>query len=61
MILRFIAQEVQKVLPEVVYQDNNGDLSVAYGNMVGLIRAFTLLYHNRICNLPQKLIIYIFF
>ena len=32
-----IAQEVQKVLPEVVTEDEDGTLSVAYGNMVGLM------------------------
>ena len=32
-----IAQEVEKVLPEVVEQDNEGKYSVAYGNMVGLL------------------------
>jgi hypothetical protein len=32
-----IAQEVLKVLPEVVQQDSEGNYSVAYGNMVGLL------------------------
>ena len=32
-----IAQEVLSVLPEVVQQDNNGNYSVAYGNMVGVL------------------------
>jgi hypothetical protein len=32
-----IAQEVMKILPEVVQQDNNGNYSVAYGNMVGVL------------------------
>jgi hypothetical protein len=32
-----IAQEVQEVLPEAVYETENGTLSVAYGNMVGLL------------------------
>ena len=32
-----IAQEVQKVLPEAVMEDEDGTLSVAYGNMVGLL------------------------
>lgn len=32
-----IAQEVQAVLPEVISQDANGMLGVAYGNMVGLL------------------------
>jgi Chaperone of endosialidase len=32
-----IAQEVQEVLPEAVYTTDNGTLTVAYGNMVGLL------------------------
>ena len=32
-----IAQEVQKVLPEVVHTDSQGYMSVAYGNMVGVL------------------------
>lgn len=32
-----IAQEVQKVLPEAVLEDTEGTLSVAYGNLVGLL------------------------
>jgi hypothetical protein len=32
-----IAQEVEKVLPEVVSEDNEGIKNVAYGNMVGLL------------------------
>jgi hypothetical protein len=32
-----IAQEVLPILPEVVQQDNNGNYSVAYGNMVGVL------------------------
>ena len=32
-----IAQEVEKVLPEVVSEDNLGIKNVAYGNMVGLL------------------------
>ncbi len=32
-----IAQEVQQVLPEAVTQDQDGYMSVAYGNMVGLL------------------------
>jgi hypothetical protein len=31
-----VAQEMQKIVPEVV-QDNNGMLSVAYGNIVGVL------------------------
>jgi hypothetical protein len=32
-----IAQEVERVLPEVVSEDNLGVKNVAYGNMVGLL------------------------
>ena len=32
-----IAQEVQKVLPEVVHTDSQGYMSVAYGNIVGVL------------------------
>ena len=32
-----IAQEVEKVLPEAVRTDENGVLSVAYGNMIGIL------------------------
>jgi hypothetical protein len=32
-----IAQEVRDVLPEAVYETENGTLTVAYGNMVGLL------------------------
>jgi hypothetical protein len=32
-----IAQEVLPILPEVVQQDTNGNYSVAYGNMVGVL------------------------
>lgn len=32
-----IAQDVEKVLPEVVHTDENGIKSVAYGNMIGLL------------------------
>ena len=32
-----IAQEIREVLPEVVLEDEKGNLSVSYGNMVGLL------------------------
>jgi hypothetical protein len=32
-----IAQEVEEVLPEVVFTDSNGMKSVAYGNIIGLL------------------------
>lgn len=33
----FIAQQVKKILPEVVSEDNNGYLSVAYGGLVPVL------------------------
>ena len=32
-----IAQEVKEVIPEAVFEDNNGLLNIAYGNLMGLI------------------------
>jgi hypothetical protein len=32
-----LAQEVQRILPEVVHEDPNGRLSVSYGNMIALL------------------------
>jgi hypothetical protein len=32
-----IAQEIEKVLPEVVITNNDGLKSVSYGNIVGLL------------------------
>ena len=32
-----IAQDVQQVLPEVVREGSDGKLTVAYGNLVGLL------------------------
>jgi hypothetical protein len=32
-----LAQDVQKVLKEAVYEDNDGKLSISYGNLSGLI------------------------
>jgi hypothetical protein len=32
-----IAQEIEKILPEVVMEDEEGTKSVAYGNIVGLL------------------------
>ena len=32
-----IAQEIQEIIPEVVYNDMNNELSVAYGNITGLL------------------------
>ena len=32
-----IAQEIEKIIPEVVITDSNGIKSVAYGNLIGLL------------------------
>jgi hypothetical protein len=32
-----IAQEIEKILPEVVYEDNENNKSVAYGNLTALL------------------------
>ena len=32
-----IAQEIEKIIPEVVHTDENGYKSVAYGNITGLL------------------------
>jgi len=32
-----IAQEIQEVLPEAVFENEKGILGVAYGNLVGLL------------------------
>ena len=32
-----IAQEIEKIIPEVVFEDKDGKKSVAYGNIVGLL------------------------
>ncbi len=50
-----IAQEVEKVLPEVVSEDNNGIKSVAYGNMVGLLIEAIKEQQQRIDMLEEKL------
>ena len=37
LALGVIAQEVEPIIPEVVKQDSDGYLSVAYGNITGLL------------------------
>jgi len=32
-----IAQDVKEVIPEVVYEDENGFLNIAYGNLMGVV------------------------
>jgi len=50
-----IAQEVEKVLPEVVSEDKDGIKSVAYGNMVGLLIEAIKEQQGQINMLKEKL------
>jgi hypothetical protein len=50
-----LAQEVQRVLPEVVYTDSNGVMSVAYGNMVALLVQAVKEQQDKITEHEQKL------
>lgn len=50
-----IAQEVEQVLPEVVYTDDNGMKSVAYGNMVGLLLEAIKEQQTQIDSLVQEI------
>ena len=50
-----IAQEVEKVLPEVVSEDANGIKSVAYGNMIGLLIEAIKEQQERIEKLEERL------
>lgn len=50
-----IAQEVQKVMPELVQEDAEGLLSVQYGNMVGLLIEAIKEQQAQIDELKQKL------
>jgi hypothetical protein len=44
-----VAQDIEKVLPEVVHKDIDGNLSVAYGNMAGLfVEAIKELRHENL-------------
>ena len=50
-----IAQEVQKVIPELVQEDAEGLLSVQYGNMVGLLIEAIKEQQTQIDELKEKL------
>ncbi len=50
-----IAQEVQKVIPELVQEDDEGLLSVQYGNMVGLLIEAIKEQQTQIDELKEKL------
>jgi hypothetical protein len=53
-----IAQEVEKVLPEVVNKDDSGNMTIAYGNMIGLLIEAIKDLKNSINKLEQKLVNY---
>jgi len=51
-----IAQEVQKVLPEVVTtREDNGTLAVAYGNLNALLIEAIKELSNKVDNLQQQI------
>jgi hypothetical protein len=54
-----IAQELMQVLPEAVHKDTAGKLSIAYGNVMGLvieaIKALNDKYENRIDALERRI------
>jgi hypothetical protein len=50
-----IAQEVQPVFPEVVYDNDDGTLSVAYGNMASLFIEAIKELELRISEIEKKL------
>lgn len=50
-----IAQEIESVLPEVVYTGSNGLKSVSYGNIVGLLIEAIKEHQAEIDNLKSKL------
>ena len=50
-----IAQEVEKVLPEVVMEDNDGVKSVAYGNLVSLLIEAIKEQQEQINNLTDEI------
>jgi hypothetical protein len=50
-----IAQEVEKVLPEVVNIDETGMKSVAYGNMTGLLIEAIKELSNKVTELENQL------
>jgi hypothetical protein len=51
-----IAQEVREVLPEVVYDNDDGTLSVAYGNMASLFIEAIKELAARVKNLEDSLV-----
>jgi hypothetical protein len=50
-----IAQEVQKYIPEVVHKENNSEyLSVAYGNIIGVLIEAIKELKNEVEELKKK-------
>ncbi len=50
-----MAQEVERVLPEVVVRDSEGHMHVAYGNMVGLLVEAIKELNNKLHALEEKM------
>jgi hypothetical protein len=50
-----IAQEIQQILPEVVSEDDKGHLSVAYGNIIGVLIEAIKEQHTQIETLKAKI------
>jgi hypothetical protein len=51
-----IAQEIEKVLPEVVHENTDGFKSVAYGNLVSLLIEGIKELSGEIENLKEEII-----
>ena len=49
-----IAQDMREVLPEVVYEDEDGYLHVAYGNIVSVLIEAIKELEARVCYLEQR-------
>jgi hypothetical protein len=52
-----IAQEVEQIVPEVVIEDSEGTLSVAYGNLVGLLIEAVKELSTKVDELEKKVIV----
>ena len=53
--LGVIAQEIEKVLPELVYENDKGYKSVSYGHIVGVIIEAMKEQQNKIDDLEFKI------
>ena len=52
-----LAQDVQKVVPEVISTDDNGKIGVCYSSLVGLLIEGIKELNNKINNLENKILI----